>query len=768
MQRLKKIIAYILLGLSSIGLITTGITFAWFTQAGTKLGLDNAAGDIFVKYFHSGTGEENDPYTITEPVHFNNLTELYSRHPDFYEQNYHFKLLNNIDMTTYPSYRPIGSEEKPFGGNFDGQNYTVENLSVSGNGISDIGVFGYVTEDANIENLYFDNLTIDVTGAVNNKHNHEAHNSNAYVGYLAGHIDDARCFENTYVNNCEIIGHSVLTKNDWGYFGRCDNAATLDEFINKANGQGSGEEWGGSINMKGLNLRLRNMLNDSSVHYYGRSNKWVNYTDDYNYLTAGYNLNNMKTYYEKDPESQRVFYRMMGKGHYYYSPFSDDLPGSCVPLITSSVDDFEPTNKNTGYIVGGSKTKNSSGYYTTSSSPTVTSASYQLEFICHSVADGTYDDATIVSTSESTGVTSYNSSNFEILTNNNASYDLDNFVAIKDSFNATHTIASTSPLYGRTKNDNTSPEKLKLEKYNNSRDALHHILSGASFIHGIHFNEPDDPISISDYITMPNAKINGVDYEDYQLPQSCIDFNLKKNGKINFFAGSYYAKNSTDASADSFFSLHKIERNASTKSLTDIKQIAFIYSNKAYVPGSTTISKYIYKYYGTNYNNGVYSDTGTTTPSSNLGDLLFDMRYITETPPIRNAVYYFEIPVNSGEYAMGVVDGKSGGGYLMYLDIGASGADNDEELVDDFKSVEYRTTPNTADRSILLITYIQYADQEVNLKVVYIEQNKRYSITVSGSAGTEIIITQLSTEYIIYCNGVALPQIIGSHDPIIT
>ena len=54
---------------------------------------------------------------------------------------------------------------------------------------------------------------------------------------------------------------------------------------------------------------------------------------------------------------------------------------------------------------------------------------------------------------------------------------------------------------------------------------------------------------------------------------------------------------------------------------------------------------------------------------------LFNMDWVTMSNGntiVENAVYYFEIPVNEGEYALGSVSGNKTGAYLMYLDIGAS------------------------------------------------------------------------------------------------
>ena len=60
---------------------------------------------------------------------------------------------------------------------------------------------------------------------------------------------------------------------------------------------------------------------------------------------------------------------------------------------------------------------------------------------------------------------------------------------------------------------------------------------------------------------------------------------------------------------------------------------------------------------------------------------------------IENAMYYFEIPVNAGEYALGSVSGADGA-YLIYLDIGATA-----------KSLADGTTIETAIKGIDFVTY---------------------------------------------------------------
>ncbi|MBQ2973798.1 MAG: hypothetical protein IJE19_05530 [Clostridia bacterium] len=70
-------------------------------------------------------------------------------------------LMNNIDLSSYENWAPIGSYEAPFTGEFDGNSYSVSNLSISEiNGSNpSAGLFGTVT-DSKIED-------VDIEGNIN-------------------------------------------------------------------------------------------------------------------------------------------------------------------------------------------------------------------------------------------------------------------------------------------------------------------------------------------------------------------------------------------------------------------------------------------------------------------------------------------------------------------------------------------------------------------------------------------------------------------------
>ncbi len=241
--------------------------------------------------------------------------------------------------------------------------------------------------------------------------------------------------------------------------------------------------------------------------------------------------------------------------------------------------------------------------------------------------------------------------------------------------------------------DNLQNPDLSLHKYADSVDD-YNTMRGGNYLYGLHFM--NGVISTDSLVTIPLAKINGTEYENYQVPGDCIDFNLKEQGYINFFAGTYFSGN------NSFFSLHHIVRNTDQyKTIKEINEIAVIYT-----PTGNPDAPYIYEYEkkdsGGNtryvkYTAGLNGAVGQYDPIQSgisvSGNLLYytvgnetieyEIAFKTswlkgseisnegETIDWTNCGYYFEIPVDAGEYALGSVDGQTGA-YLVYLDIGAA------------------------------------------------------------------------------------------------
>lgn len=262
-----------------------------------------------------------------------------------------------------------------------------------------------------------------------------------------------------------------------------------------------------------------------------------------------------------------------------------------------------------------------------------------------------------------------------------------------------------------------------LQKYNDyvneegetvlgSKSKFQAVIAGADNVGGLHFvnkdTSPKFAIGEHNVVDATNVKVNGATYDGnktYQLPVYSIDFNLKKQGYINFFAGTYNGGYSTgtnstkragtvdDDHINAFFSLYKVDRKSTDKTQIDkIREIKAIYSS-----GNSVNYTYSYKSYVANSSTNQYTvvdESGNAFDDTGL-TLLFDTDWIgyrndgalqnneaynanDPTKGTLGAIFYFEIPVDSGEYCLGNVRNSLDthdpeGAYLMYLDIGANG-----------------------------------------------------------------------------------------------
>ena len=283
------------------------------------------------------------------------------------------------------------------------------------------------------------------------------------------------------------------------------------------------------------------------------------------------------------------------------------------------------------------------------------------------------------------------------------------------------------------------------EAYTNAKEQLLSTLSGTNKIYGLHFM--DSEISTDHIITADKVTVRGKTYTNYQMPEDCIDFNVVERGTINFFAGTYFTGN------NAFFTLNVITRDKTDKTkIISIKEIRKIYSKSG--------AAHVYLYSDGTYSNGKYSSANI--PENNGYTLAFDCEWITNPSALQsNALYYFEIPVEVGEYALGSVQGKNGA-YLVYLDIAANGGSEISQLISSegndvtnaFRA-EYRTSPEklgennysvllfsttapqgtNADSFSVNISFEKLADTDADYQNY---KNGIYTITVTNKSGNDI------------------------------
>ena len=167
------------------------------------------------KLFYGWMGEDKVYYTdstgkITKQL--NTVNKLYAV---FYNKDYtiiktfsdlqkismngKYVLVNDIVMNSSLSWKPLGTEEAPFTGIFDGNGFVIKNLKIT-KAQKYMGLFGY--SSGTIMNLVMENVAIDLT-----------YPGLSYTGALIGYMAGGE------VSNCSVTGSlKVLTSGyDTGY-----------------------------------------------------------------------------------------------------------------------------------------------------------------------------------------------------------------------------------------------------------------------------------------------------------------------------------------------------------------------------------------------------------------------------------------------------------------------------------------------------------------------------------------------------------------------
>lgn len=209
--------------------------------------------------FAGGEGTVNNPYLITNAEQLDAIR---------YNLDAHYKQTNNIDMKDFGNWSPIGStsslsgstlthelpsvEEKPFKGSFDGNGYSIFNLSIS-NSSDDFadqsyGLFakvdGGLVKNVELKNIdfYIDKSAVDYVTLWNEY----GASYSVIVGGIAG-------VANTKIENCSVSGKIEII--------HC-NDATVGGII----GNGTASKCRSSTSINLLADKDSRYKNDSTIH----------------------------------------------------------------------------------------------------------------------------------------------------------------------------------------------------------------------------------------------------------------------------------------------------------------------------------------------------------------------------------------------------------------------------------------------------------------------------------------------------------------------
>ncbi len=157
-----------------------------------KPGLDISYG----VFFSGGQGTLNDPYLIEKPQQLNSISTVDCL------LDKHYELIADVNMVEYSgdSFNIIGDNISAFTGTFNGNYHEISNFEyITSNDQDNVGLFGYLKNNAAIRNLKMKNINIEVES-------NTARFTGALVGYLSDGVIENCSVENGRVNGNDYVG----------------------------------------------------------------------------------------------------------------------------------------------------------------------------------------------------------------------------------------------------------------------------------------------------------------------------------------------------------------------------------------------------------------------------------------------------------------------------------------------------------------------------------------------------------------------------------
>ena len=148
----------------------------------------------FAQFSGSGSGTENDPYLILNPIQLNQMRNFLN------QSGVYFKLMADIDLAEFieeeygstQGWMPVGTKSTPFQGVFNGNGHSIKNLWVNRLNVDYVGLFGYI-EGGTIKNVTIVGNTL---GGKN------------YVGLVAGYCSYSNILDCNFSGN--VKGQSYV------------------------------------------------------------------------------------------------------------------------------------------------------------------------------------------------------------------------------------------------------------------------------------------------------------------------------------------------------------------------------------------------------------------------------------------------------------------------------------------------------------------------------------------------------------------------------
>ena len=701
----------------SLAFAFVAVTFCWFSR-GELLNFRDDFGSAKASYFGGGDGSsEEKAYVISSSTHFYNLAWL--QYLGYFNaagganngrlQSY-FKLTKNIDMSelqrngTVSALPPIGTEQYPFIGNFDGCGYKIDNVFVS-NLMSDLIVrpttYKTATDDNNNEVLAVYGTAGTTTKAVNIVGLFGVTGDYGVSADSKGVVSRSNEYTNKFKDSLSLPTAATTSGADEVYYGvmKVENLYTDNLSVKSASsktlvGLAAGYASASLSNVgvyrcsitvnagaTGLsdsapisNYSLLGDYNDAVITWDekpssgGSSGDQSGWGGSIDMRTLARRINYIygaKTT-AKYPSgvSDTGFAINFASSNRYLSPSWNTNTGQALefylgsgtmlPLSVdketmglSSWDSEEKTNTTNNIQTNSWYTGN--GYEIIGSSNT----GYIVGSNTASTSSGVRVKVQPIASSNGGGI-------FRSLglssTQSSATYSANDFVMLTiGTDNKTYRISDDfNKNATNTNREIWAKEEYsgKLHRYESVRKNINEMMNGNQIAHGLRFFN----FNVSNYTTktLTNVSLPGIT-GSYTLIEGGINFKVAKKGYVTAISGAFARGVQYDAqNKETLFNLFKVERN-NDNSIASVTEIKTIYTDSS--------------------DNIYYNPTDITdkTLAISFSELSGDTGVFES-----GTAYYTEFPVNDGDYFISGTQGsntsnaKAYTACLMYLDIGAN------------------------------------------------------------------------------------------------
>lgn len=703
----------------SLAFAFVAVTFCWFSR-GELLNFRDDFGSAKASYFGGGDGSsEENAYVISSSTHFYNLAWL--QYLGYFNaagganngrlQSY-FKLTKNIDMSelqrngTVSALPPIGTEQYPFIGNFNGNGYKIDNVFVS-NLMSDLSVrpttYKTATDDNNNEVLAVYGTAGTTTKAVNIVGLFGVTGDYGVSADAKGVVSGSNEYTNKFKDSLSLPTAATISGADEVYYGvmKVENLYTDNLSVKSASsktlvGLAAGYA-SASLNNVGVyrcsitvnagatglsdsaplsNYSLLGDYNDAVITWdekpssggsSGDQSGWGGSIDmrtlarRINYIygaktTAKYPSGVSDTGFAINFASSNKFLppswnTNTGQTLEFYLGSGTMLPLSVdkETMGLSSWDSEEKTNTTNNIQTNSWYTGN--GYEIIGSSNT----GYIVGSNTASTSSGVRVKVQPIASSNGGGI-------FRSLglpsTQSSATYSANDFVMLTiGTDNKTYRISDDFNKNATNKNTEIWEKEEysgKLHRYESVRKNINEMMNGNQIAHGLRFFN----FNVSNYTTktLTNVSLPGIT-GSYTLIEGGINFKVAKKGYVTAISGAFARGVQYDAqNKETLFNLFKVERN-NDNSIASVTEIKTIYTDSS--------------------DNIYYNPTDITdkTLAISFSELSGDTGVFES-----GTAYYTEFPVNDGDYFISGTQGsntsnaKAYTACLMYLDIGANGS----------------------------------------------------------------------------------------------